>query len=149
MLKLKVLGTRLLKFPETNPVKEEDGTPLLEASEEPAVEEAQVVDEISYQKEKKDPKELSTAAPKVRGKKYGKPLLVENTKESVKEIIPSLQLDTNLEPIPLADSKTKPDILYQEVVTPENNVSADLNLTTRTQQQSTKKTGPSVGFFCF
>ncbi|NNC69931.1 MAG: OmpA family protein, partial [Flavobacteriaceae bacterium] len=74
-------------------------------------------DEIGYTKTKKDPKELSTAAPKVRGKKYGKALLVDNGNQSVKKIIPESLSENNMVSTDVADvnsEKIEPDILEEE-----------------------------------
>ncbi|MDJ0646901.1 MAG: OmpA family protein [Flavobacteriaceae bacterium] len=48
------------------------------------------LDNISLVKKEKAPEELSTAAPKVKGKRYGKALLVESTSKSIKKDIQPL-----------------------------------------------------------
>lgn len=100
-------------------VTEEDTTNQISENTEESIITANKEEVISYVKNKKDPKELSTAAPKVRGKKYGKTLLVENTGESIKEIIPSLSTNETHESAMLTDSNTqkiKPDRTKQEKV---------------------------------
>lgn len=71
----------------------------------------QKTDDIVYSKTKKDPKELSTAAPKVRGKKYGKALLVDNTPDqnTLREI--KTIRDTNQVQIEPGVKKIEPDRL--------------------------------------
>ena len=75
-------------------------------------------DTIGYTRTKKDPKELSTAAPKVRGKKYGKALLAENTVDTPKEIKPVSIDQPQSETDKVADintEKIKPDKLVSDV----------------------------------
>ena len=98
-------------------------------------------DAIGFTKDKKDPKELSTAAPKVRGKKYGKALLVENSNEPVNEIISEPSIHRTSELIKTADiniEKTKPDRVKKELVaeksTKEPSTTIDI-----IEQKSTEK----------
>ncbi len=101
--------------------------------------------EVGLRKVDKDPKELSTAAPKVRGKKYGKSVLVDNTREpssiqnkkedlNIKE--QSDKLPLNLEPdrLRLAESKLKKPETSRKDLSPN------------TQQTTTRKPTPASDF---
>ena len=101
--------------------------------------------EVGFRKTQKDPKELSTAAPKVRGKKYGKPVLVENTKE--RSSLENNRDDINLKKEQLnAEQMLKPDRLrLAESKLQQSNIPPkDLN--PNTQQTTTRKPTPASDF---
>lgn len=104
---------------------------------------------ITYTREKKDPKELSTAAPKMKGKKYGRPILVENTNESVKSIMPSLSIDEKMELRALTDSnieKIEPDRIEKEATAIAIKNKAAAETTIKTSPKLTEKPTPQSDF---
>ena len=86
---------------------------LVNGDQESTIKKEDQTDEVSYTKEKKDPKELSTAAPKIRGKKFGKPVLVERTEQSadtlIEKAVATSEVEESIRVADLNTQKIKPD----------------------------------------
>ena len=99
-------------------------------------------DEMAYTKEPKRPEELSIAAPKVKGKRYGKSILAENTDGTDTQVIPSKTTSTTMA-IDAKLQKVEPDILLEQA---KPVVATTTKIEEKPNQQLTEKPTPESDF---